>query len=298
MINEMRLGVSDLCAKGGITLIREKQLSNGFKYLEIKNRYADAKIALQGAHLFHYAVKEKAPLLWLSKAAYFEEGKAIRGGVPLCFPWFGKKKEDPMLPQHGFARTSLWRVILEEESSDGSSHVRLELTATPETLKLWNYSFNVTLDITIADKLTMALTTTNTDTKPFELSAALHTYFAISHIESVSIEGLEGKRYYNNLDGKAYIQEGKVIFKEEVDRVYFEPSKSVILSDSKRQLNLQHEGSNSVVVWNPWLEKSQQMADMLDDEYETMVCIESANAHEDARTLNPGERHTLKAIIT
>ncbi|MEA2048105.1 MAG: D-hexose-6-phosphate mutarotase [Campylobacterota bacterium] len=278
-------------------MIREKQLTNGFQYVEIENSYAYAKIALQGAHLFHYQVKEKTPLLWLSQAAYFEEGKAIRGGVPICFPWFGKKREDPTLPQHGFARTSLWRVILEEELDDESSHVRLELVSSKETLKLWNYTFKVTLDILVSNQLTMALTTTNTDTKPFELSCALHTYFAISHIEHVSIEGLEGKQYYNNLDGKSYRQEGKIVLKEEVDRVYFEPSKSVTLSDSQKKVTLRHEGSNSVVVWNPWLEKSQKMVDMLDGGYETMVCIESANAGEDARMLKPGERHTLKAMI-
>lgn len=283
--------------RGDRRVIRKKEFENGFQFVEIENSYAYAKIALQGAHLFHYQVKEKTPLLWLSKAAYFEEGKAIRGGVPICFPWFGKNREDPTLPQHGFARTSLWRVVLEEELDDGSSHIRLELVSSAETLKLWNYTFKVTLDIHVSNELTMALTTTNTDTKPFELSCALHSYFAVSQIDTVTIEGLEGRKYYNNLDGKSYRQEGKVVCKEEVDRIYFEPSKSVILSDSQRNITLRHEGSNSVVVWNPWLEKSQQIADMLEDGYETMVCIESANAREDARTLKPGERHTLKAMI-
>jgi len=279
-------------------LIINKQLDNGFPYLEIQNKHAEAKIALQGAHLFHYKMKHKPALLWLSKASYFEEGKAIRGGVPICFPWFGKNKEDPSLAQHGFARTSLWRVRLEEELSDGSTHVRLELTSSTETLALWSYTFKLALDITIGKELTMALTTTNTDTNPFEISTALHTYFYVSNIDTIVIEGLDNRVYYNNLDGKNYTQKGDIYVDQEIDRVYLDSSETVTLFDADTKVKIQQEGSNSMVVWNPWQDKSKQMADMYDDGYENMVCIESCNAREDARVLNPGEIHVLKAIIS
>ena len=187
-------------------MITYKQFDNGFEYIEITNKQAEAKIALQGAHLFHYKVKDKPSLLWLSKAAYFEEEKAIRGGVPVCFPWFGKNKDNPSLPQHGFARTQLWNVVLEEEQDDSTTQIRLQLKPDAYTLAQWDYLFDVTLDIIIGQELSIALSVTNSDTKPFEISTALHTYFSVSDIDTVSIKGLDGRVYYDALDEKNHIQ--------------------------------------------------------------------------------------------
>lgn len=278
-------------------MITHKQLENGFKYIEIQNKEADAKIALQGAHLFHYKVKDKPSLLWLSKAAYFEEGKAIRGGIPVCFPWFGKNKENPSLPQHGFARTQLWSVVLEEEKDDNTTQICLQLKPNADTVAQWDYLFDVTLDIIIGEALSIALRVTNTDTKPFEISTALHTYFSVSDIETVFIKGLDGRDYYDALDGKNYIQEGDILIQEEVDRVYFHPSESITLFDRDTNIKLQQEGSNSLVVWNPWIEKSKQMNDMTENGYRSMICVETTNAREDSKVLKPNESHVLKAIV-
>jgi len=277
-------------------LITHKQFVNGFKYIEIENSYAEAKIALQGAHLFHYKVKDQPSLLWLSDSAYFEEGKAIRGGIPICFPWFGKNKDDPSLPQHGFARTQLWTVVLEEETDEGTTHIRLQLKPNTHTLTQWAYQFDVTLDITIGHELSIALNVTNRDTKPFKISTALHTYFSVADIDNISIKGLENRAYYDALEGETFIQDGDIIIQEEVDRVYVNPSKMITLFDGDVKVNLQQEGSNSLVVWNPWIEKSKQMADMTEDGYRTMVCLETSNAREDARVLKPNELHVLRAI--
>ncbi|WP_373032437.1 D-hexose-6-phosphate mutarotase [Sulfurovum sp.] len=278
-------------------MITHKQLDNGFKYIEIKNKEAEAKIALQGAHLFHYKVKDKPSLLWLSQAAYFEEGKAIRGGIPICFPWFGKNKDNPSLPQHGFARTQLWAVISEEEKDDSTTYIRLQLTPNAHTLAQWNYLFDVTLDILIGEALSIALSVTNTDIKPFEISTALHTYFSVSDIETVLIKGLDGRNYYDALDEKNYIQRGDILIQEEVDRVYFYPSETIDLFDGDTKVKLQQEGSNSLVVWNPWIEKSKQMNDMTADGYRSMVCLETSNAREDSKVLNPNDTYVLKAIV-
>ena len=278
-------------------MITHKQFDNGFKYIEIQNKQAEAKIALQGAHLFHYKVKDKASLLWLSEAAYFEEGKAIRGGIPICFPWFGKNKDDPSLPQHGFARTQIWTVVLEEEIDEGTTHIQLQLKPNAYTLTQWAYLFDVTLDITIGYELNIALSVTNTDKKPFEISTALHTYFSVSDIDNISIKGLENRAYYDALEGETFIQDGDIVIQEEVDRVYINPSEMITLLDGDVKINLQQEGSNSLVVWNPWIEKSKQMADMTEDGYRTMVCLETSNAREDSRVLKPNESHVLKAII-
>ncbi len=278
-------------------MITHKQFDNGFKYIEIKNKQAEAKIALQGAHLFHYKAKDESSLLWLSEATCFEEGKAIRGGIPVCFPWFGKNKDDPSLPQHGFARTQLWMVVLEEEIDDGTTHIQLQLKPNADTLEQWAYLFDVTLDITIGHALNIALNVTNTDTKPFEISTALHTYLSVSNIDNISIKGLENRTYYDALEGKTFIQEGDILIQNEVDRVYLNPSEMITLLDGDAKINLQQEGSNSLVVWNPWIEKSKQMADMTEDGYRSMVCLETSNAREDARVLQPNESHVLRAVF-
>jgi D-hexose-6-phosphate mutarotase len=275
-----------------------KQCENGFKYLEIQNTQAEAKIALQGAHVFHYQAKDKSALLWLSEKAFFETNKAIRGGVPICFPWFGKNKHDATLPQHGFARTAQWSVVLQEELDEGTTHIQLQLTQNKESLKVWAYNFDVRLDVLVSSTLIIELIITNTDTKSFEISTALHTYFNISNIKNIHIEGLENRRYYDSLAQKELVQEGSVVINEEVDRVYFEIPKNIFLYDKNRIIKIQQEGSNSMVVWNPWSEKSSQMTDMTPNSYETMVCLETANALEDSRVIQPNETHILKVIVS
>jgi len=166
-------------------MITHKKLENNYEYIEIKNRQAEAKIALQGAHVFHYKAKNKSALLWLSKRALFKEGKAIRGGIPICFPWFGPHKTDASLPQHGFARTALWKLVVEEELDNDTTHIQLQLTSTKETLELWEYNFDVRLDVIVTRELSVVLTVTNSDTRPFEISTALHSYFNVSDIDNV-----------------------------------------------------------------------------------------------------------------
>jgi len=274
-----------------------KQFDNGFKYIEIENRQAKAMIALQGAHLFHYKRKDELALLWLSKTSYFEEGKAIRGGIPVCFPWFGKNKDNPSLPQHGFARTQLWRVVLEEEKDDDTTHIRLQLKPNADTLAQWSYLFAATLDITIGKVLTISLSVTNIDTKSFEISTALHTYFSVSDIGNISIQGLDGRTYYDALEEKSHTQKGDILIEEEVDRVYSYPGDRITLLDGDAKVKLRQEGSNSLVVWNPWIEKSKRMTDMTENGYRTMVCLETSNAREDSRVLKPNESHVLKATM-
>ena len=278
-------------------MIIHKQFDNGFKYIEVRNERAEAKIALQGAHLFHYKVKDEDSLLWLSKRAYFEEGKAIRGGIPICFPWFGKNKNDPSLPQHGFARTQVWKVVLEKELDENTTLIQLKLTPNTDTLKQWAYLFDVTLDITIGHELNIALSVRNVDTKPFEISTALHTYFKVSDIDNISIQGLDNTAYYDALVEKTFMHKGDIFIQEEVDRVYVDPSDMITLLDGDVKISLQQEGSNSLVVWNPWIEKSKQMSDMTEEGYRTMVCLETSNVRKDTRVLKVNESHILRATL-
>lgn len=278
-------------------MITLKQLENGFEYLEVHNEHAQAKIALQGAHIFHYQVTGEAPLLWLSEKAYFEKGKAIRGGVPICFPWFGPHKYDATLPQHGFARNQAWSYMTKHELSDGATHLQLMLTPNEETRTLWEQSFVLLYDIIVGKELTLELTTINTDTEPFDVTQALHTYLNVSAIDNVSVKGLEERVFYNSLDGSLEKQNGAVSIDKEVDRVYFDGDSTITLEDKEREIVLKQSGSNSLVVWNPWQEKSESMTDMPNDGYKTMLCLETANAHKDFVLLNPNDVHTLKVTI-
>ncbi|EDZ63367.1 aldose 1-epimerase [Sulfurimonas gotlandica GD1] len=263
--------------------------------IEVNNNSASAKIALQGAHIFHYARKGEKPLLWLSDISDFQDGKAIRGGVPVCWPSFGMN--NPNLPQHGFARTALFEHQSTKEIDANTTEVILTLSYSQETLTLWPYKFELELKVTVSDKLTMELITKNIDDKVFKITQALHTYFPVSHISDAKIKGLNNKPYLDALTSEQLTQSGDVIFEEEVDRVYQEVNSEVLLVDRDRTIHIQNEGSSSVVVWNPWIEKGKRMSAMRDDAYNDFVCIESANAFEDFRLIEPGESHTLKATI-
>lgn len=275
-----------------------KKFKNGFKYIEVSNKSARARIALQGAHLFHYEQEGKKPLLWLSETSFFETGKAIRGGVPICWPWFGKHKTDSSLPQHGFARNSLWELLEINESDEHSTEVKLQLKSSDESLKLWPYRFELLLRVTVARTLTIALTTKNCDEKVFEITSALHNYFAVANIDNVYVEGLDKTGYFDSVTKENKMQSGNVYISEEVDRVYQEVHNPLTLHDQDRTVHICTEGSSSAVVWNPWVDKCARMSDMKDDAYITMLCIEATNALEDARTIAPDEEHTLTAIIS
>lgn len=277
-------------------MITHKKLSNGFSYIEVKNRAAEAKVALQGAHLFHYARADKEPILWLSEISDFEVGKAIRGGVPICWPWFGFH-EDKTLPQHGFARVSMWEFVCSDEIDEETTALTFRFSHNEKTLQMWHYKFELELHVAISEKLTMKLKTTNLDSESFMLTQALHTYFKVSHISHVSIKGLDKKPYLDALTYKNELQESDITFNQEVDRVYQEVDGVIVLKDKNRDIHIKNQGSSSVVIWNPWIEKSKRVSALREDAYEYMLCIESANAFDDAMLIRPQKSHAVKATI-
>jgi len=279
-------------------MIEYKHFINDFKYVEVFNASARAKIALQGAHLFHYECVDEGPLLWLSGRSLFEIGRVIRGGVPVCWPWFGKHPTNSELPQHGFARSSVWELVEVKEIDEHTTEVILQLKPSAESLQLWPHKFELLLAITVGNTLTLALTTRNCDAPAFEFTAALHSYFAVENIEKVYVEGLADKSYFDKVTGEERTQQGNLTVSKEVDRIYRKVDYPVSLHDQTRTIRIDAQGSSSAVVWNPWIEKCVAMADMKDDAYKTMLCIEAANAPGDARMLATGEEHTLTSIIS
>lgn len=275
-----------------------KTLETGLEYIEISNRSARAYLTLQGAHLFHYRQNNREPLLWLSKKSLFEEGKAIRGGVPICWPWFGQHESNPALPQHGFARTWIWELLETEETGEDISRVTMRIKDSPATMALWPFRFELLFRVTVGSNLTMSLITRNLDKKPFSITSALHSYLAVSDISKTVVEGLDGRHYFDKVKGGTALQQDGLHIDREIDRIYQEIKYPLNLNDRDRSINIDAKGSCSAVVWNPWKEKCSSMADMPDDGWKTMLCIEAANALEDARVIRPGAEHTLTAIIS
>ena len=276
--------------------ILQRKTINDLEYIEISNQAATARIALQGAHIFHYQRGDEAPLLWLSDVSDFEMGKAIRGGVPICWPSFGNN--NPQLPQHGFARVMMWQLVKVDETNPSMSELTFVLEDSQESRALWNYKFRVEFIVKVGLVLEMELKTINLDTEPFTLTQALHTYFSVSSIENISIKGLEEKKYFNALTLQEARQKGSVTFDQELDRVYQGIENNIILDDIDRSIKIQNSGSRSVVIWNPWIEKCARMSAMRAESYKEFVCIESANAYEDKRIIQPNQEHVLKTILS
>jgi glucose-6-phosphate 1-epimerase len=277
-------------------LTKLKKLSNGFEYLEIKNSVATAKISLSGAHIFKYKRSGEEDMLWLSDISAFEEGIAIRGGIPICWPSFGLN--NPTLPQHGFARTSLFSLVYSEEIDESTTEILLRLTDSQTSRKLWNYKFELNLKITISDTLHVELQTINKDRQEFTLTQAFHTYFNISDISDVSIIGLDKKPYLDALDGEIKRQKGELRFDSEYDAVYQEVDVEILLKDKYRNISIKTDGSSSAVVWNPWIDKCSRMSYINKEAYREFVCLETSNAFDDFKILKPNQSHTLKATFT
>ncbi len=261
--------------------------------VRLTNPHASAVVSLYGAHIFAYVPRGSRNVLWLSSESNFTPGKPVRGGIPVCWPWFGPGPEEGM-PAHGLARISLWNLEKIEENSDGSTTLTLTLDKSAEI------GLKASALIRVGSSLSFELTTENFSARPYTLTSALHSYFAVSDIASVSVSGLDGAAFTDKVSGQRLLQQGDILFQSETDWVFDSTESPVIIHDPvwKRSLLVEKSGSRSTVVWNPWVEKSRKMADFGDREYHSMLCVETANAGADARVLQPGARHTLAARIT
>ncbi|MFT4519509.1 MAG: glucose-6-phosphate 1-epimerase [Halioglobus sp.] len=265
----------------------------------ISNQFADAEIYLHGAHVTHFQPSNTGAVLWLSEDAIFDSAKAIRGGIPICWPWFGPHPDNSKFPQHGFARVSQWNVDAVTETIEGTELI-LGLYSSEASGKYLNGEFEAKYKVSVGSQLTVELGVTNTGSTSLSgIGGALHSYFAISNIDNVLVDGLNNKKFLDQLTGKTMTQSGHLQFEQEVDSVYFGTSQPIGLIDelSKRRLQISSEGSESCVVWNPWTDKSKLMGDFPDTGFQTMVCIETANAFSDVRGIEPGETHLLSQTV-
>ncbi|MBX0329380.1 D-hexose-6-phosphate mutarotase [Oscillochloris sp. ZM17-4] len=270
----------------------------GLPHLLLSSPAASAEVALQGGQVLRYARAGGCPALWVSRAAVYAPGKAVRGGVPVCWPWFGPHPSDPAKPQHGFARTMLWE--LRAIGAEGDlTWARLGLRDDEATRALWPHAFDLELTVRAGEQLDIALTTRNTGDAPLTYGGALHSYLAVGDVAQIMIDGLDGARYHDKVGGGEHAQAGPVTISGEVDRVYHGTTAACAVRDPAlgRRVTVAKAGSRTTVIWNPGPEKARQIADMAGDEYAGMVCVEAANAADDTVTLAPGAAHTLRTVL-
>jgi len=276
----------------------------GLPVLRVATALVTGEVYLHGAHVTAWTPAGAEPVLWVSSSARFAAGEAIRGGVPICFPWFGTGREPGLAPPpHGFARLAPWRLVAAEEHDGGAVTLTLELTdadaADVPAAQDWPHAFTATYAVTFGRELTLALTVENTGEGEISYEEALHTYLAVADARTTTVQGLDGATYLDKAAGggpELVTQRGDVTFTAETDRVYDSTGTAVVVDESGgRRIGIEKEGSANTVVWNPWVDKAAAMPDYGDDEWPSMVCVETANALDAAIALAPGERHTMTA---
>lgn len=273
----------------------------GLPLIEVRNAHAEAVVSLHGAQVLSFRpLGASADVLFVSERAHHQAGKALRGGVPICWPWFGADPQGLGRPSHGLARTRLWSVGGTATTPEGETQVTLSLVDTPETLAVWPHAFHLTLQVTVGATLRLALTTRNTGGAPFDITQALHSYFTVGDIAMTTVTGLDGCHYIDKAAGGAVKpQTGAVAFATEVDRIYTGAPAELAVVDGalQRSVRIHAEGSRTAVVWNPWATLAAGMADLEDDAYRRFVCVETANAGDEVVTVPPGGEHRLVAAI-
>ena len=257
-----------------------------------------ATVAMQGAQVLGWR-QAGIERLWLSPASRLATGRAVRGGIPVCWPWFGPHPLDPQKPAHGFVRTRTWTVVDSRRTDQGVA-LSLATECAPGDQPLFSHEASARLTLTLDDALSLQLETRNTGQTPFALTQALHTYFRVSDIDAARVEGLSGRTYIDKLASDARItQDGAIRIDREVDRIYLGDTSAITLSDGpadQRRLQITSQGSSSTVVWNPWFEKTRRLGDMGGQQaFRHMLCIETANAGDDVVMLPPGGAHMLGA---
>ena len=262
---------------------------------------AEAEVYLQGAHVAHWTPRGQRPVLFVSPKSLFQPGKAIRGGVPIIFPWFGPRGDGKPGPAHGFARTTEWAIEATQLHSDGRVEITLSLAPNDATRGFGYAAFSLRFRVTIGSTLEMELETRNDATEPLTYEEALHSYFAIADIHQASITGLDGTTYIDKTDGfkRKQLSSEPLRIAKETDEVHLSTQATCVMHDPvwNRRIIIEKTGSNSTVVWNPWIDKTRGMSDMAPDDWRGMICVETANAADNAVHLSPGASHKLTASI-
>jgi glucose-6-phosphate 1-epimerase len=273
--------------------------NGGLPRISIATPVATAEIYLHGAQVTSWRPVGHEDVIFLSEHSQFEKGKAIRGGIPVCFPWFRNKVDDPKAPSHGVVRTKTWELDSVETHGD-TVVVSLSTVSDEGTRAWWPHDFHLLHRATIGTQLTQGLVTTNTGAGPARFEEALHTYYRVGAAEKVRILGLDGVAYLDNTDGnREKRQEGDIVFTAQTDRAYLDTTHAVEILDPvlRRRIRLEKQNSRTTVVWNPWSTGAQTLSDLGDDEWRIMACVEASNMRAYPVDLAPGQQHIMKTVI-
>lgn len=272
---------------------------DGLPLFELRGDFGSARFSPQGAHLIDFTPSAQPPLLFLSNETALTPGKAIRGGIPVIFPWFGARVGHPESPMHGLVRTRIWEVLKIDVPDKGPGLIQMLFEATPETQAIWPHSFALNVEFTLGEALLVRWETRNTGKIPFNFEQALHPYFPVTDVGSASVEGLRGAEYIDKTDAMRLKKDimDSVIFSAETDRLYLNTEETLTLEDpgSASKIILEKTGSKSSVVWNPWIDKSATLSDLGDVEWKQFVCVEQANAAQNSVLLPAGCVHIFEA---
>ncbi len=279
-----------------------QELEGGIVVAAIDTPLAIAKISLYGGQVLSWQPKTQAkPVLWTSDLVKFKNGKAVRAGVPVCWPWFGLHPTNQNLPGHGYARITNWIIKSIVNDIDGATEVCLALGASNLALTHWNARVSLELRITIGAALQIELTTRNDGINKIEFTEGLHTYFQVSDISNVEVLGLEGADYIdlvNQNEGRT--QYGAISFDGELGKIFLKNKAICVIEDKglRRRITIEKSGSNSTAVWNPGLEIASKMDDLGSLGWRNMVCVESANALTDKITLASNHSHKHHVVYS
>jgi len=280
-------------------VLRFEDAPGGLVRAVVSSQAAEAEIYLQGAHVARWKPRGQRPVLFLSSKSLFTAGKAIRGGVPVIFPWFGPRAEGKPGPAHGFARTTEWALEGTKLLSDEDVEITLAL-APNESARAFGYGdFALRFRVTVGSNLQMEVH--NYGKEPFIYEEALHTYFAVGDVRQASVSGLEGTLYIDKTDGFKRKQLGSEALRiaKETDQVHLNTNTTCVVHDPawNRRLIVEKSGSETTVIWNPWIDKTTGLSDMAPSEWQEMICVETANAADNALRLAAGGSHKLTTSI-
>jgi glucose-6-phosphate 1-epimerase len=269
----------------------------GLPFIQINTPKASALISIYAGQVLSFRpADEPEDLMFISDNAFFKQGKAIKGSIPICWPWFGAAPENPENPDHGFVRNDFWSVVSTEMLESAETKITLKFVDNDYTQKLWPHHFQLTLEITIGQSLTLDLITKNTGTQAFRITEALHAYFNVGDSSKVKIRGLEQTEYLDKTENfiKA-CQIDSIEISAETDQIYTAVKHDLSIEDPilDRTINISSIGNKNIIVWNPWVKGSESSKDLQNDAYKYFVCVETANAATNYVTIKPDEQYQI-----
>ena len=273
--------------------------NGGLPKVRITSAEATGEIYLHGAQVTSWKPTGGEEVFFLSSRSRWEEGHAIRGGVPVCFPWFRGKRDDPAAPAHGFVRTKAWQIESIAQVG-GAVTVSMFTESDEHATKWWAAEFRLLLRATFGRELRLELAVTNTGRTSLRFEEALHAYYRVGNVELARARIPDALHYFEGTDlHHKRTQLGDIVVSSETDRLYLNTHDAIELEDPllHRRICVMKENSRTTVVWNPWQQKAHSLSDLGPEEWRQMICIEPCNVSDFAVDLEPEQRHTMKSVV-